>query len=550
MVLAEAGWDVTILEKGRNTFGDLLSPTPSTIWSNDELKSINRMFVEPDPEIEPRTYRRQPSDAKPFRVGAIQALPQTVGGASVHFDAKTPRFWDIDFAKLSMLGPVGQPNVDVVDWPFTYEEIAPYYEQIEKLIGVAGDIGQIGPVTLSHAPRAHPLPMPAGPPEYGALRVAAGAEAIGLHPFEAPMAINSVPYDGRPACNNCGFCSGYGCPIHARAGALAPLRRALKAGAELRSRAVVTAVRHDGSRVTGVTWRDSDGRSHQEAGDLVVLAALGIESIRLALLSEVPDPHDLIGRYQMFHWFTEVIGFFTDERLHGTRGRAGTHVVDDFADPDFPGARAAAASAGLPYLRGGTLEVGGSSQVIDEAGTYVGSLLPLVANPPFGSVFKKVMRAGFLRDRSISCSMVGEDLPYATNRTDLDPIVKDYRGLPVARITYSPGVHEHQAFLFYRSYLAEIFKAAGAVSISVVPRVSSAGYEVSAEDVPAGSHIMGGMRMGSDPSRSVTDTEGRVHTLDGLAVADGSVFCTSGGHNPTLTIMAVALRNAERWSMG
>ena len=187
MVLASAGWDVTIFEKGPNYFTDLASDRPGTVFSNDELK-MDRYFCRPDPSSEPRVYRSSPQ-APPI-IGAVQNLPQTVGGGSVHWDAKTPRFWDIDFKKLSLLGPVRGANV--ADWPFDYAEIAPYYDRIEELIGVAGDVHLFPKEpTLAHAPRTKALPMAAGPPQYSSHLVAEGCSRVGLHPFVAPMAINS-----------------------------------------------------------------------------------------------------------------------------------------------------------------------------------------------------------------------------------------------------------------------------------------------------------------------------------------------------------------------
>lgn len=227
MVLAENGWDVLIVEKGRNYFTNLTSATPGTVFSNDELKSnASRYFEDPDTDLEPRTYRHSTSDAEPLAVGNVNHLPSTVGGGTVHWDAKTPRLWDIDFKKKSTLGPVD--GADIIDWPFAYGDLAPFYDEIESLIGVQGDITKIpDSPTKAHAPRTKQLPMPPGAPQYGSLLLASGAETVGLHPFPVPMAITSQAYDGRPPCNDCGFCSHYGCPIHARVGALAPLRRAL-----------------------------------------------------------------------------------------------------------------------------------------------------------------------------------------------------------------------------------------------------------------------------------------------------------------------------------
>ncbi|MFN8052746.1 MAG: GMC family oxidoreductase [Acidimicrobiales bacterium] len=545
MALARARWDVVVLEKGPNLFGDLTSPTPSTTFSNDELKR-RRNFGEADPEVEPRTFRRDRTSDQPLFTGAVQAMPQTVGGGTVHWDAKTPRFWDIDFRKRSMLGPID--GASVVDWPFDYATIEPYYDEIERLIGVAGDADELPELTRRHAPRSREFPMPNGPDQYSSLRLAKGCTDLGLHPYVVPMAINSEEYDDRPACNECGFCAGYGCPVHARLGALAPLRDALLHGVELRPESLVTRIVHDGRRATGVTWTDARGGSHHESADVVVLAANPIESIRLAMLSEVPDPHDQIGRHLMFHWYSQGTAIFLDERVHPHRGRAYTHCLDDFCDVEFPGARDAAKRAGLPYLRGGVLELGGSQHPMDEALLYQELLALLAPEKPFGTVFKELMRASLLRDRMSGVEMIGEDLPYATNRVDLDPSVRDLRGVPVPRITYDAGPHEIAAQEFYLPKVAAILEASGADVSFAVPQLPSARFPVAASDVPSTRHIMGGLRMGDDPLVSVTDDVGRFHTLDGLYVTDGSLFPTSGAHNPTLTIMATALRNTRAWA--
>ncbi|HWE56480.1 MAG TPA: GMC family oxidoreductase [Acidimicrobiales bacterium] len=545
MVLAEAGYDVVVMEKGDNWYDDLTSESPTSKYSNDNLKEV-RSFAAPDPDFEPRTYRWTAADAKPRAVGAVQVLQQTVGGGAVHWGADTPRFWDIDFRKLSMLGPV--PEASVSDWPFTYSELAPYYSKVEELIGVAGNVDELPELVLRHAPRAGGLPMPAGPPQYSSATVAAGCRAMGLHPFPVPMAINSQPYAGRPACNNCGFCNAYGCPINARIGALAPLRRAVLAGAEVRANAWVVKVLHSGRTATGVQWLDASGQTHTESADVVVLAAMAIETVRLALLSELPDPHSVVGRCFMMHWFTDGSGIWTDRQLGAERGRSITHDCDDFADPDYPGARDAARAAGLPYFRGGGLELGGSQDLMSEAMTYAGILKTIAPHKPFGHEFKDLMRSSVLRNRLAGVSMMGEDLPYERNRVDLDPNVRDYRNLPVARITYSPGAYELTAQHFYIPLIAEILRKAGAQYATALSAATAPSIPIAGGDVPTTQHVMGGMRMGGDESASATDGTGRFHQLDNLYVADGSVFPSSGAHNPTLTIMATAWRNATAWT--
>lgn len=544
MTLAERGLDVVVLEKGDNWFDDLGKRDPLTRFSNDDLKR-NRAFARPDPDADPRTFRWTAADEEPRYVGEVQSLLQTVGGGTVHWGADTPRYWDIDFKKLSLLGSI--PGAQVSDWPFDYAEIRPLYEEVEELIGVAGDIHNLPDVVLKHAPREKPLPMPAGPAQYSSALAAEGCSRFGLHPFPVPMAINSRPYDGRPACNNCNFCSGYGCPINARVGALAPLRNAVLAGAEVRPRSRVVQVLITGRKVTGVRWEDDTGRSHVESADIVVLAAMAIESCRLAKLSGLPDPHSTVGTCLMMHWFTDGTGIFLDHSPGAERGRSITHDCDDFADPDYPGAREAARAAGLPYFRGGGMELGGSQSVLDEASTYR-NLMPLISPAkPFGAAFKELMRASILRNRLCGISMMGEDLPYRTNTVDLDPKVRDFAGVPVARITYSPGTHELAAQRFYMPRIAQIMREAGASYATAVSNAESAQTPIAGNPVPSTQHVMGGLRMGADETDSCTDETGRFHQLDNLFVADGSVFPSSGGHNPTLTIMATALRNSRRW---
>lgn len=544
LVLAEAGWDVVVIERGPWYITDLDKPQPTTPFSNDELKG-SRYFEVPDPLAEPRAFRA--TDADPDEVGSVNPLASVVGGGTVHWDAKVPRFWDIDFKKLSMLGPVD--GADVADWPFDYAELAPYYQEVERLLGVQGDATKLPQTpTLAHAPGDRGYAMPPGPQQYSSLTLAGGCETLGLHPYPFPMAINSVVHDGRPACNDCGHCSGYGCPINARLGALAVLKRALATGrVTVRDRTFVDRVVMKGSRAKGVEWIGPGGRRGSDHGDLVVLAASAVETCRLALLSQLPDPHGRIGRGLMFHSFVDGFGLFLDRRMHAYRGRSTTQCCEDFCDPDYPGARQAAQAAGLPYIRGGILELGGTQDPIGEATTYRFLLETLqqadpgnVALRPFGTRFKQLMRASLLRDRLGGASMVGEDLPYLTNRVDL-AATRDYRGVPVARITYAPGTHEQVATAFFGGQLTAVLKAAGATVAAAVPE--SLGTQSA---IPHGAHVMGGMRMGTDPRTSVTDEGGIVRGTDNVLVADAAVFPTSGAHNPTLTLMATALRNARR----
>ncbi len=544
MVLAQAGWQVTMFEKGPNHFSNLGGPGPiGTAFGNDSLAMIARYRAEPDPEVYPRTWRPNEDMAAQY-TGSVDELPQVVGGGTVHWDAKVPRFWDIDFQQRTALGPF--PGADVADWPFGYQDIAPFYEEVEQLIGVQGDIHALPDLVQKHAPRKTQYAMPPGPQMRASLAVAAGAEELGLHPFPFPMAANSVSgHNGQHACNNCGFCASFGCPVVARPSALIPLRHALRTGqVELIPQTMVTKVvlRTSGatSKATGVHWTKMTERgpvTGVATADIVVMAASAIETVRLALLSGFPDKSGKLGRRLMLHAFVDGTAIFLDERMHAYRGRSVTQCVEDGVDPDFPGARAFAKSHGLPYIRGGLMELGGSQDPISEAQSYQTLLSFVRSAKPFGTEFKQLMRASILRDRLAGCSLIGHDLPYLGHTVTLDPAVKDVFGLPVARVTWSAGKHEQVAQQFWIPKLKTMMTRAGAGVSVAVPATDNSG------GVPTGNHIMGGMMMGASPAESVTDSYGRVHGLDNVYVADGSVFVTSGAHNPTNTIMAVALRN-------
>ena len=279
MVLAEAGWNVEIFEKGPNYYNNLAGNGPfQTLHSNDELKGIYRYFEQPDPIAFPRTFRKNSSqNAANTYVGDVNDLSNQVGGTFPHSDTKCTRLWDIDFKGLSLLGPV--PGADMADWPFEYSDIASYYDEIQDLIGVQGDVGSIPANVQKHQPQEKPYPMPPGPQQRSSMLLAAGAKRVGLHPFFFPMAANSVEYNGMQACNNCGFCSGYGCAVSAKPGNLIALRRALQTGrVNLRPLTQVVQVNYTGRKATGVSYIDGSGQTGGDTADIVVLACSAILS--------------------------------------------------------------------------------------------------------------------------------------------------------------------------------------------------------------------------------------------------------------------------------
>ncbi len=225
--LASQGKKVLVLEAGDNHFDHLDDPSraPISRFSNDELKMSARHLIDLDPLIEPRTFRASEADGARTLVGDVNGLPKTVGGAGVHADLKMVRFQPTDFMLGSLLGDVS--GASFADWPITYDQLERFYVEVEHTVGVSGMDG----ADPFAAARSMPYPMAPGLPMYVATVLGDAAARLGYTPFPYPSAVNTQPYRERPACVDCGFCSGYGCPSNAKGSpAVTFLRDALLTG--------------------------------------------------------------------------------------------------------------------------------------------------------------------------------------------------------------------------------------------------------------------------------------------------------------------------------
>ena len=522
-VLCAQGLKVLVLEAGPNRFDFLDDPAQQPVprFGNDELSFSTRSMILPSPLVEPRTWRNKESDGDRTTVGDVQGLPKIVGGGTVHADLKMPRFMPDDFHLGTLLGDV--KDATFADWPVDYDMLEPFYLFGERLLGVQGLDG----ADPTAGKRSGPYPMPPGAPMYCALKVSDGLKKLGYTAIPYPMSINSQPYDGRPACVDCGFCSGYGCPNNAKGStAVTLLRKALLTRNCLilpETRAVKLLMDGAKTSVVGVETIGPDGKRKTFTADRYVLAASPIEDARLLFLSDPGGPgvgnsSGLVGRNLTFHLQTNALGIF-DERIHGHRGKTVSHGFVDFrGKPNDPA-----------HPLGGIVEISGSEFPIEEAKFY-NRFLAVVGYD--GHLLKKLLRQSPGRDRVIALAMQAEDAPQATNRIDLDPAIRDLDGLPVPRITYQNHPWELSTSEFYKPKLVEVMLASGAKYAAIAPF----------DDIPKSQHVMGTLRFGNDPKTSVCDANGRFHDVGNLFASDGALFPTSSGFNPTMTIIALALR--------
>ncbi len=527
---AKNGLKVLVLEAGANHYDHLDDPKQQPVpeHANDELKFQVRNFIDIDARMDPRSWRTAPSDGDRLQVTDVNGLPKHVGGGMVHADVKMPRFEEQDFMMATLLGNKVQ-NANFADWPIAYADLEPFYAYAEREIGVQGKMG----ANPFEPPRSGDYPMPPGLPMYLSTVASRALAMSGYTAFPYPTAVNSQPYDGRPPCNDCGYCSDYGCPINAKGStAVTMIRKALLTGnCLLLAETRVTQLLMNGAKdtVTGVQCVDPTGKVVQYTADRYVLAASPIEDARLLLLSDMGGPgvgnsSGMVGRNLMFHLQTSTVGIFND-RMHGHRGRT---VDTGFAD--FRGKAMRYNPMDPSTALGGIVEISGSERPINEA-SYCSQVLLGARFKLDGRLFKKMLRQSPFRDRIIVLTMQAEDAPQATNRVDLDPAVVDFFGTPAPRVTYANHPYELAASSSRGPLMVNpIFKNAGARWAAVTPR----------DSIPASAHIMGTLRFGTDPAMSVCDKTGRFHDVQNLYCSDGALFPTSSGYNPTMTICALS----------
>jgi len=509
--LARAGNSVVVMEQGpRMAPGD---------FEHDELKYRQLSGITNNPATSPQTFRRDPGETATRVVGRNPlTYARVVGGSSSHFTANFWRLHEIDFIERSRLGPI--EGASLVDWPITYAELEPYYTMVEWEVGVSGLAG----ASPFDPPRSKPYPMPPLPVKSSGVLFERGARALGLHPYPAPMAINSVLYKNRPACTQCGLCGGFGCEVRAKSSSVWSVIPEAEAtgNCEVRSESYVFRIgMNDAGRATGVHYYDSDRAELFQNARAVVVCANGAETPRLLLnsaTSAFPDglanSSGKVGRYLMFNKGGGAQGRF-EHPLNEYKGAAVTRVVHDFYDSDpqrgFYGGGGFTARSAAPLTWGQSVPEG---------------------TPTWGPEFKEYLESFTYW---MNCAGHGTSLAQETNRVDIDPELKDDWGVPAIRVTYRDHADDmkHAAFMVDRA--VEIMDAAGAVQ--VVPS--------GVDEASGGVHLLGTCRMGNDPATSVIDKYHRTHDVRNLFLCDGSSMVTSGRGQPTQTIEALAFRAGE-----
>jgi choline dehydrogenase-like flavoprotein len=510
--LSQAGLSVVVLEQGPR-----LSPAA---FDHDELKHWYLGGITNDAVKNPQTFRNDPGKtAEHQKARPSLWYGRAVGGATLHYTANYWRFHEIDFKERSVLGAID--GTGFADWPITYADLEPYYTKVEWEIGVSGLAG----VSPFDPPRTRPYPMPPLPVKSSGVLLERGARKLGLHPFPAPMAINSQPFRGRPACVHCGFCHGFACEVVAKASTLTTVIPEAEATGrcEVRPDSYVARIEmNKQGRTTGVAYFDRNRQERFQKARAVVVCANGAETPRLLLMSaNAQFPHGLanssgvVGQYLMFNYSSRALGVFEHE-LNEYKSVQVTRIVHDFYDSDPK----------RGHYGGGGLDARIGPQ------PTIWAIRTASEGPSWGSDYKARLKE-FPRSMQVACH--GTSLAVESNNVTLDPDLKDAWGLPAIRVTYKDHPDDLANARFLQDRGAEILDAAGALRVTKAP--------VAEQSSPM--HLLGTCRMGNDPASSVVDKFHRSHDVPNLFICDGSSLVTSGRGQPTMTIQALAFRAGE-----
>lgn len=499
--LTRAGMSVVALERGP-WIG------PADFMGHDELSNIIRAtgFA---PKLKETLRASEAESAQPRHFSMIG---QCVGGSNVHWGAMAWRLRPDEFKALTHDGPIA--GASLADWPVDAAEMALWYDKAEAAYGVAGGLVVNGRPGQRYSNPPHPRRNDV---------FERAVRKLGYAPFEIPLAVNSQPYGGRARCMYGGMCVMFGCPVHAKASPICVgLPRAQATGKlDLRSECMVSELAiDDAGRVKAARYLDGKGRMHEVRARQFILAGGSLGSAHLLQMSRsgrfregLANSSGLVGRHLMYHVLPAV--YYRHEAVsRGWLGPLCGHAIDDLhaSDPARGFVRGAVVAETYP-----------SSPVI-----YLGSA---------GSLWGKALKDHLRQYQHVHALVgIGEDMPVAGNRVDLDPTHRDEHDLPVWRITHARHPNDLKLNAWYEKKMSEIAVAAGAEKIWTV-------------DMTQGStgHLMGTCRMGDDPEKSVLDRWCRTHDVDNLWVVDGSCFPTAGGYNPTLTIVANAYRVADHF---
>lgn len=520
--LGKAGLKVVVLEKGAH-----YQPKD---FVHDEILNSRRNFFMPLPWDEPHLLRGGTSG--PFARTNEGWTANCVGGGTVHMSGYFYRLKPVDFRLKTELGAI--KGSTLADWPITYEELAPFYDQAEDELGVSGN-------AVPHPfaePRKGNYPLPPLEVHPIANELDKAIKQLGWHSLPTARGILSRPHKGRSPCSYCALCGSYGCEHGAKASTNASLIPAAIATGkvELRANCMATQVTVDSKgNAKSVVYLDKDGVSQEQPAKIIVVSCTAIESARLLLNSKsarfpngLANDNGLVGKNLVFSSFGESKATFRVSKnkqrwpwLDEPAPFVNRSVQDFYLMPDDT----------FGFRKGGTLGF---------MWTHPNPIFAAVGiakkgkDGVFGKELKDRLRE-YRDSRILQFETYGEFLPTDGTYVGVDANVKDKYGLPVAAIT----ITRHPLDLKMTKFLVE--RGEEILAAMNPDKLERGGIAGETKILQGGT-----CRFGKDPATSVLDKDCRSHAVKNLYVVDGSFMPSSGGVPVTLTIAANAFRVARR----
>ena len=531
--IVQAGLNVVGLEAG-----SWLAPKD---FAPDELRNNYRGWPQSvqKANLEIPTHRPNASAGYSPRL-TIDPMMNAVGGTSVHYWAQSWRLSPWDFKVVSetrrRYGAARIPKGSTVeDWPFGLEELEPYYDRVEREIGVSEGRQPQRPhrSRRKHLRRRAHARVPDAAASWDGLHRhdGRGRARAGVARLPGPAAVNSRNYQNRTACVYHGFCSRGGCHVNAKGStAVTTIPKAVstKRLSVVTEAHVIRIDVNESGRATGVSYLKG-GTEYFQPADVVLLASYTYENVRLLLLSKskpfpngLSNNHGQVGRHYFSHNTGGAVSALFPRSLNSWYGLPAQGVaVDNWADDNFD-------HAGLDFIGGGNLWIYSDRRPIGAA-----SMSTFGRAPQWGSAWKTFIKEN--ADRANTAYLQKTTLPYEDNYLDLDPSVTDPLGYAVCRITAEFKDNERAVAGYIQDKMVEWYRAAGAIATE----------KGSIGTMGPSTHAYGGTRMGDSADTNVVNRWGFSHEVPNLGVVGASVMGTSGARNPTLTAQALAWRTAE-----
>jgi gluconate 2-dehydrogenase alpha chain len=552
--LTAAGHRVVSLEQG-----PIRWTNPDFAHDHDPLRFHVRHAMMVDLAKETWTWRPNPkAPTLPMRVYGAWNPGSGMGGSAVHWSGMLWRYLETDFKYRShVIERYGAAKIpegcQIADWPLTYQELEPYYDQMEYDIGASGQAGNLNGVKIEggnvfEAPRRRPYPLPPLDVTTPSKIFADTTKEMGYHPFPQPAGITSQAFEDpfgnhRGGCLYCGFCTRYGCETDAKA---MPdntyIPPALKTGLyEIRPYSKVTNIALGaGGLATGLIYLDENGQQHFQPADVVLLTGFTFTNVRLMLLSKSKDHPDGVGnnrglvgkRFTYQHWHSLSQGVFPGRKFNLYAGNTSTQNVMfdyqadvfDHSDLDFIGGGMFFSSPGErdPQTSVGDMPLGSSSSTLNHSG-----------GRSWGQSWKDYLRNYW--DSFAEILLQAESLPYEDQYLDLDPIYTAADGQPLLRVTFDWHPNDLAMYKFMAQKTDEI-----------MTRMNPGMKHTTAELKPfniaqyQSTHPTGGAIMGSDPGNSVTNKYGQVWDTPNVFATGACLYPQNAGVNPTGNLMALA----------